>query len=650
MMESVISRGKTKKEAIDKALNQLGTSMENVEIEVIEESKERFFGLFTKPAVVRVTKKTNVHVENEKADSPENIIGTAWITDGILHFEATETESPQLLPCERLRLKINGLEMKEPVYLKEGDQVVIEGTSKEEEGSFAIKVDEDELSAKIAVFPGYREQNFAADTKRSKVLQPKVKTVRTYKRFQPQAIITALKEKGIVYGISREAIEQACALEEAAEIEIARGLPVTEGKDGFVQFLIDIETHLLKPKEREDGTVDFREIRQIPSIKKEEMIATIVPPQVGKAGKTVTGKAIEPAPVHEVTVTGNGIRVTGTQVISTKAGTPNVQFRQQAVVIDVTEKLTHEGDVNIESGNVSFVGDLEVTGNIDETMEVQANGKILVHGNVVGAQVTAGSALVVNKNVVRGKLMIGSNDKWALSLHKQSARLKNEMKKFRTSLDQLLRAQQQQNNAKRIDFRTIIRVFIRQKYANMQKEMASFLRDLKNSRSLNDELRKIADLLEHGFVTLTSPLLTNASIFQKMEDGLQTIATFYGTMLEPQATVTLTSVQQSEIYCNGDVFLLGKGVYNTKVEAEGKVVAQGFIRGGSIYAARGISAHKVGTPGVFTELAVPEGEEITIDHVMEDSMIRIGKRSHTFAIERRNVRARIDQEGELRLS
>ncbi|TCT12245.1 spoIIIJ-associated protein [Natranaerovirga pectinivora] len=58
-MEFVEKTGKTVDEAVTEALIELGTTSENVEIEIVEKGSSGLFGLFNKPAVVRVKKKMN---------------------------------------------------------------------------------------------------------------------------------------------------------------------------------------------------------------------------------------------------------------------------------------------------------------------------------------------------------------------------------------------------------------------------------------------------------------------------------------------------------------------------------------------------------------------------------------------------------------
>ena len=66
--------GKTVDEAVKMALQELNTTEENVEIEVLEEPTKGLLGIGAKPALVRVSVKEEVAVEENKADKVNEVI------------------------------------------------------------------------------------------------------------------------------------------------------------------------------------------------------------------------------------------------------------------------------------------------------------------------------------------------------------------------------------------------------------------------------------------------------------------------------------------------------------------------------------------------------------------------------------------------
>lgn len=61
--------GKTKEEAITKAIYELKTSKDNLDIEVVEEEKNGFLGLFNKAAVIKVRRKDSSDISSTNNES-----------------------------------------------------------------------------------------------------------------------------------------------------------------------------------------------------------------------------------------------------------------------------------------------------------------------------------------------------------------------------------------------------------------------------------------------------------------------------------------------------------------------------------------------------------------------------------------------------
>lgn len=66
MTNTIEKSAKTKEEAIELALNELGASLEEVEVEVIEEGSKGFLGIGSKDAVVKVTYSDSSEKRAEK--------------------------------------------------------------------------------------------------------------------------------------------------------------------------------------------------------------------------------------------------------------------------------------------------------------------------------------------------------------------------------------------------------------------------------------------------------------------------------------------------------------------------------------------------------------------------------------------------------
>lgn len=101
-LEYIECEGKTKEEALEKALNELAVNREQVGVTVLNEATKGILGLGAKSAKVRVTVKENL-------TTPENILRKmldlmgiegeidSKMVDGRLHLDIVDTESPGLI-------------------------------------------------------------------------------------------------------------------------------------------------------------------------------------------------------------------------------------------------------------------------------------------------------------------------------------------------------------------------------------------------------------------------------------------------------------------------------------------------------------------------------------------------------------------------
>lgn len=667
-MNSIEAKGRNVEEAIKKALKVLKTEKENVIVEVLEQAEDRLFGLFVKPAVVKVTLKESdspvntaetkqIEQEIEEATKETHLeplqAGMIEISNGMVRHFATEEKKPVIIPCENLIVTINGKQITSVAEIQPNDSVEIEHViNAKENGKFEIRIDEEKLHATLIMFAGFTEQFVPTNVLATTTLELKAQLVqKPYISFTKEDILQQLHALGVTFGIDEETIDQAVERQESCELVIAKGIPPVQGEDGYVEFYIQYEVADTKPKVLEDGTVDFREIREIPVVEEGETIGILHPPKEGKQGTSIENKPIEPNTVSEAVVTGKGIQIENQSIIASEAGTIRVYNRAPKYQIDIIEKLVHSGDVDLKSGNLSFTGDIEITGNVEETMTVEANERVLIMQSVHGGTVEAGTELVVNRNIIRSKLTVGKVDDKELVLKEKTGELLNSIKEFERSVLQLIIANRKSGQAQ-TDMAIIVQVLLEQKFPSLSSEINDYLR-LMHDSSENEVLNvnELIELLYSAFVTFDSKILNDEMAFLTIEEKLATLHRYYEQKLEPIAKATIGQAQQSEVFCNGDILLTGRGAYNSKFHAEGKFETNGFIRGGSIYAKKGIRVNEVGSGfGVETVLSVPADETIEINLAKEDTMIQIGKRMYRFVKERENIKAHIDETGTIVLS
>ena len=128
------------------------------------------------------------------------------------------------------------------------------------------------------------------------------------------------------------------------------------------------------------------------------MLAEKIPAEKGIKGRTVTGKTLEARDGQDRELKlGNNTELSrdGLQVIASCNGQ----------VLLVNDKITVEsvylvdGDVNLTSGNIHFLGTVVVKGNVEDGFSVKATGNIEVMGNVGKCTLDAVGNVIVHQGI-----------------------------------------------------------------------------------------------------------------------------------------------------------------------------------------------------------------------------------------------------------
>ncbi len=223
-------------------------------------------------------------------------------------------------------------------------------------------------------------------------------------------IKTAMYEKDISYGIYEDTI--ASALDNRRYNEnlcIAQWTPPVDGVDGSIKYHFDKES-VTAPVEDEHGTVDYKNLNIVKNTLQGTVIATISMPTEGEPGKDISGR---PVPQHigvpaNVSL-GNGTALSpdGTQILASIDG--NLRYANGAFMVE--EELIIRGDVDVSTGNLDFIGNITVHGNVDEGYELKSKKNIYIKGTVIGAKLTAEGDITIKQGIINSNIECKGNVK-----------------------------------------------------------------------------------------------------------------------------------------------------------------------------------------------------------------------------------------------
>ncbi|MCL1113445.1 FapA family protein [Shewanella basaltis] len=223
-------------------------------------------------------------------------------------------------------------------------------------------------------------------------------------------ILNTLKSKKIKMGLSKPkimALIQRLSIlppGESCEGVIACGKPAINGENAIITRKVALaRERLLQPQEREDGSVDMRNLGALITVKPNDVLMIKTPATIGTPGFNVHGDVLQQIPGKDKPMEpGAGTSLhpkDPNKLIATVSGQP-VENRKGMQVDDILQIK----DVDVRFGHVNFKGSVLITGDVHEGMEVKATGDITVMGFVESATLEAHGDVIVSKGVI-GRLI-----------------------------------------------------------------------------------------------------------------------------------------------------------------------------------------------------------------------------------------------------
>ena len=217
------------------------------------------------------------------------------------------------------------------------------------------------------------------------------------KELTRDMLIKALGEKQVAYGIDNALMDALPGRQDRYfRLYIAaRGRAAVHGKDGRI-----IDMFSRQPERKmvvdEFNRVDYASISLIQNVEEGDVICQVIAPTQGEGGKTVLGRDL-PARDGKPAVVPKGrntaLNDQGDALVAVRTG--HVEFSGRT--FQVKPVMDIAGNVDYSTGNINFLGDVHVHGDICTGFTVRAMGSITVDGVVEAATVEAGTDLVMVK-------------------------------------------------------------------------------------------------------------------------------------------------------------------------------------------------------------------------------------------------------------
>ena len=220
------------------------------------------------------------------------------------------------------------------------------------------------------------------------------------KEINKELLEQSLKGSGVAFGVDTELLDRLPGDRERyfRLFRAAKGRPAVQGKDGYV---VDYFERSIKRQVSVDehDRVDYASLNLVQSAEEGAVICEAFPPTKAVSGRTVLNQEIPGKDGKAATLPkGQNTEISkdGTKLLASKTG--RVEFGGRAFQVKPTMNI--EKNVDYSTGNINFVGDVHICGDVLSGFQVKSMGNITVDGVVEAGTVEAGGDLVIAKGIV----------------------------------------------------------------------------------------------------------------------------------------------------------------------------------------------------------------------------------------------------------
>ena len=208
----------------------------------------------------------------------------------------------------------------------------------------------------------------------------------------------SIAEVGVKMGIKKEVLHDILS-EKKFDMDIlfAEGKVSEDGVDGKYNLFFDSSNNG-KPTLKEDGSVDYYNLKLFEVVTEGQKLVEYVPPTKGVFGFNVRGKLLVPRPGKpKLPLRGKGFTTSEDGNTYFAAIDGKVEYRNAD--LNVYNVLEISGDVDLNVGNIDFNGDVEIKGNVISGLVIHAKGSITIGGHVEGAVIKSEKDIVFRDGV-----------------------------------------------------------------------------------------------------------------------------------------------------------------------------------------------------------------------------------------------------------
>ncbi|MDT8716686.1 DUF342 domain-containing protein [Clostridium sp. 19966] len=637
-------KGSTLRQCLKKASEELGISTEDLKYKILEERRT-----FLKKDITIEVEVPNEEVDNLQIDEEsveEKIIdGTAAVENGRLVVKNPENggTQPTIIAGVGVFVAVNGEDIHGPTQISEEDTVDVQFADYQAKRYLNIKVSEDDMKAFATI--KYEPQikcNLKDTEANTRIILEFVSCEKIFPdKYTVNEVKEALIKEKIIYGIKNEGIEKCIEASTDEPILVAEGVYAKPSINDTIIYKFDGGN---KKNFVDDGSrIDYKNLNIINSVRKGEVLAELITGEDGTNGINIHGRQLKTSQRKILELrAGTGCTVEENKVISSIEGNPCIKNN----VICVNEIYEVSGDVDIKSGNINFIGDVKINGNVSEGMNVKSQSSIYVERDVQKAKIVGQGSVIIKGNAISSEIYSGGTDVIVLKRINDMISLKNHMELMKEAINEIKNYGILGKNKSDGE---IIKLLIESKFKIISKNCIDIIKDYIYDDNVNND--KLLPLIKTRLIGAAPLSIKKYSELNELLSELEEKIELLKKNLTAEVDTTISYCQECKVSSSGNIYISGKGCYISELTANKSIIFtndKGILRGGVLSAAEEIRCATVGSNGkVVTKLKVGKHGHIWIDTAFENTTIVVDNREYVIDMPCRQIHAYLDKDNEL---
>lgn len=432
-------------------------------------------------------------------------------------------------------------------------------------------------------------------------------------RYTVQELKDELKKHNIIYGIDDERLKMVKDGTFERTVVAKGEKPVNDIPSDIKLFFMP--SQMVFPEENSKENVDYKNLFRISNVNSGDKIAEIIPEITGKDGVNVLGQIVKRDYIRSLPIVAvQGCEIRGNDIIATIDGKAHISNRR----VSVNSVYSIE-NVNMETCNIKFNGDIEVYDSVQDNMAVSSGGSLDVSNNVNTSHVVSGGDVNIIGNAINSKILSGQID-----IRKKE--YSDALKKYKKTVNDMIEAVHEVYARKEIkDFALLIKALTEGRFRDFQKHGMNILSlNIKNRIKHN----KLNDFIKDHVLGYNILKLKTIDHLIHLNEILENELDYYDKNIIVPLDIRIGYCQDCEIKSTGNIIINGKGEYTSNLSAMKDILftnSDSVARGGCLRAEGNISAGIVGSEaGVVTELCVPKDGKISATFAYKNTVFVFG--------------------------